>query len=223
MKIENVRVFGFMDALRGMRNPLNSWDRADSDFRYSEENGSLISYHIGPNDEKLCRTLVNGGPPHRKFMRQIFIEMDITAPMYWWAEMDTYKVGTTRNSCSVQHKGSSRDFTEEDFTFDSLTDEKYTEDERFMLADDIGEMIDILNRWRQKYVETKDYTYFRLMRQFMGSGYNYKATWSGTYENVYNIYEWRHNHKLKEWHSLCDVIENMPAMDIFLERFKKGN
>ena len=223
MNIENVRVFGFKDALRGMRNPLNSWDRGDSSFIYSVSDGSLLSCKIGPNDEKLCRALVTGGPPHRKFLRQIFVEMDITAPMYWWAEMDTYKVGTTRNSCSVQHKGSSRDFTEDDFTFDSLSGEDYSKDERFMLADDIGEMLDIINRWRQRYVETKDYKYFRLMRQFMGAGYNYKATWSGTYENLLNIYEWRRNHKLEEWHILCSVIYQLPGMDIFLEKFDKDN
>jgi hypothetical protein len=223
MVIENVRVFGFKDALRGMRNPLNSWDRGDSSFSYSESDGSLTSFRIGPNDEKLCRALVTGGSPHRKFFRQIFVSMDITAPMYWWSEMDTYKIGTTRNSCSVQHKGSSRDFTEDDFAFDSLSGEDYSKDERFMLADDIGEMLDIINRWRQKYVETKDYKYFRLMRQFMGAGYKYKSTWSGTYENLFNIYEWRRNHKLEEWHILCNVIYQLPGMDIFLEKFNKDN
>ena len=214
MQIENIGVFGMVEALRGMRNPLNSWHKADSTVVFSPENGGVVSVDIGPNDRKLCAALCRGGQPHRKFLRQISVTMDITAPTYWWAEMDTYKVGTTRNSCSVQHKGASRDLTEEDFTFDRL--EQYPKDEQFLLADDVGEIIDIVNRWRQKYVETKDYKYFRLMRQFLPMGYNYRATWSGTYETLRNIWEWRHNHKLNEWHELCRVIERLPGMDIFL-------
>lgn len=216
MKIVNVSVFGMAEALRGMRNPLNSWHRGDSECSFSPVNGRVVSVKIGPNDRQLCSALCRGGQPHRKFLRQITVTMDITAPTYWWAEMDTYKVGTTRNSCSVQHKGASRDFTEDDFTFDGLEQLDYLRDEVYLLNDDIGEMLDIVNRWRQKYVETKDYRYFRLMRQFLPMGYNYTATWSGNYETLFNIWEWRRHHKLEEWHVFCDEIEKLPGMDIFL-------
>ena len=142
--------------------------------------------------------------------------MDITAPTYWWAEMDTYKIGTTRNSCSLQHKGDSRDFTVDDFTFEdqgTLGVFDYAE-----MLNDQKVVIDILNKWRNKYIDSgkNNYSLFRSMRQFMPMGYNYKSTWSGTYENLINIYEWRRNHKLSEWHVFCDEIEKLPGMDILL-------
>lgn len=213
MTVENIKVFGFADALRGMRNPLNSWARNDSKFVCDQNDGHVISAELGPNDVTLCKTLVHGGQPHRKFLRQIFVTMDITAPMYWWAEMDTYKVSTTRNSCSVQHKGASRDFEIGDFTFDLYP----SEEEQTELAKDANTVINIINKYRRKFVEggKKNYAYFRTMRQFMPSAYNYKATWSGNYEILLNIYQWREKHLLKEWHVLCDEIRKLPAMDIF--------
>ena len=216
MKIENIKVFGIIDAIRGMRNPLNSWARNDSTCECDPTDGHILKLDLGENDKKLCSTLVHGGMPHRKFLRQIPITMDITAPTYWWAEMDTYKVGTTRNSCSVQHKGDSRDFTVDDFTFEgheTLSGIDYSE----MLVDQ-ELIISILNKWRKRYVDSgkRSYTYFRAMRQFLPMGYNYKATWTGNYETLLNIYEWRKNHKLVEWHTFCDEIKKLPGMDIFL-------
>ena len=182
-----------------MRNPKNSWDRMDSTTTCDPTDGHILTVNIGPNDMKLCKVLVNGGQPHRKFLRQIFVSMDITAPVYIWAELDTYKINTTRNSCSLQHKGSSRDFTIEDFRFDEVNE-------------DVQRTIDTINKYRRLYVETKDYKYFRMMRQFMPMGYEYKATWTGNYENLLNIYEWRHTHLLVEWHEFCDqIVEKCPG------------
>lgn len=221
MTVENIKVFGFLDALRGMRNPLNSWVKNDSKCICDQNDGHIISLELGPNDTSLCNTLVHGGQPHRKFLRQIFVTMDITAPMYWWAEMDTYKVSTTRNSCSVQHKGASRDFNIGDFTFEDFNgDDQSLIEDRNQMQNDITTVIDIINRWRRKYVDggKKNYSYFRAMRQFMSSAYNYKATWSANYEVLLNIYEWREKHLLKEWHTLCNEIEKLPAMDIFTKQ-----
>lgn len=216
IKIENIKVFGILDALRGMRNPLNSWIKNDSTCKCDPTDGHILELNIGPNDQKLCKALTIGGSPHRKFLRQIFVTMDITAPTYWWAEMDTYKISTTRNSCSVQHKGDSREFNDDDFTFEELSDLS-TLDYAELLTDK-KIVIDIINKWRNKYVNggKVNYALFRVMRQFLCGGYNYKTTWSGNYEILLNIYQWRSNHKLKEWHTLCDVITKMPGMDIFL-------
>ena len=218
IRIENEKVFGFLDALRGMRNPLNSWEKNDSTFKCDPTDGHIIEANIGPNDTRLCKALIDGGEPHRKFLRQIFVTMDITAPAYWWAEMDTYKVCTVRNSCSIQHKGSSRDFNNTDFTLeDSQTLDLANYNE--MLSDS-KIIIDIVNKWRRKYVDSGkvDYALFRVMRQIMPMGYNYKTTWSGNYETLLNIYKWRSKHKLKEWHELCDTIKTLPGMDIFLTK-----
>ena len=140
--------------------------------------------------------------------------------MYWWAEMDTYKVCTTRNSCSVQHKGASREFTAEDFTFEELDSSTLSTLDYAEMLNDKKTMIDIINKWRNKYVGSgkTNYSLFRVMRQFLPSGYNYKATWSGNYEILLNIYEWRSKHKLKEWHEFCDVIKALPGMNIFLNK-----
>lgn len=217
MKIELLRTYAWCDALRGMRNPKNSWDRGDSKITFDPESGCATNVTIGPNDEKLISALDHGGMVHRKFMRQIFVTMDITAPAYWWAEMDTYKVATTRNSCSVQHKGASRDFVYDDFTIDNIEFENLellSEEDK----NSFNNVINTMNSLRQKYVETKDYKYFRLLRQLMPMGYNYKATWSGSYETLMNIYEWRHNHKLSEWHVFCDeIIKNAPYFNKLVE------
>ena len=216
--VENVKVFGFLDALRGMRNPLNSWNRNDSTFKCDPNDGHIIEANIGPNDTALCKALTIGGSPHRKFLRQIFVTMDITGPTYWWAEMDTYKVNTTRNSCSVQHKGAARDFTLNDFTIDNIVESNKGDiDLPMQYLEQYENVLKTMNNLRKLYKDTKDYSYFRLLRQIMPMGYNYKATWSSNYEVLLNIYEWRSSHKLKEWHDLCDVIKTLPGMDIFLE------
>ena len=204
MKFENTEVWGFEHALRGMRNPLNSWDRSDSHKCNSEdcamvENGDEpgkecdngnFGFCIGENDMKLAQRLIRAGSEHRKYMRQIFVSVDITAPLYWIHEMDTYRIGTTRNSCSFQHKGTSKPFEIGDFSLDYC--ETQTEHS-------LNILIDELNRLRELYLETKDYNYFRRIRQLLPSGYNYKFTWTGSYENILNMVHQRKNHKLTEW------------------------
>ena len=216
LKIENLKSFGIVDALRGMRNPLNSWSKNDSKCKCDPDDGHVIELEIGPNDQKLLRALTAGGPPHRKLLRQIPVTMDITAPMYWWAEMDTYKISTTRNSCSIQHKGASREFVDSDFTFEDIST-LGTLDYAEVLSD-VRTVVGIVNKWRNKYVDggKTNYSLFRVMRQFLPSGYNYKATWSGNYEVLMNIYKWRKNHKLREWHEFCDEIEKLPGMKFLL-------
>ena len=165
------------------------------------------------------RRLCKAGSDHRKFMRMIEVWTDVEAPNYITNELDTYKVATVRNSCSLQHKGASRDFLLEDFTIDDILD--HHEDDIAFNAwylEKYENVLKVMNHLRELYNNTKDYTYFRLLRQIMPMGYNYKATWSGNYEILLNIYEWRSNHKLKEWHELCDVIKTLPGMNIFLTK-----
>lgn len=221
--VENMKAYGILDALRGMRNPLNSWDKNDSTCKCDPNDGHVVELNLGPNDMKLCKALTIGGPPHRKFLRQIPVTMDITAPMYWWAEMDTYKISSTRNSCSVQHKGSSRDFTSSDFTIEDFGIDNPSDNNE--IKNDLNTMLEIVNRWRKKYVDGNktNYSYFRAMRQFLSSGYNYKTTWSGNYEVLMNIYKWRKNHKLVEWHDFCSEIEKLPGMNFFLSLQKTEN
>jgi hypothetical protein len=218
MKIEHINTYGWDDAIRGMRNPLNSWNRSDSTFKFNPDNGRIEDLNIGPNDEKLIKALTYGGSPHRKFLRSIIVSMDITAPTYWWSEMDTYKICTTRNSCSLQHKGDSREFTENDFTFenqDTLSTFDYAE-----ILNDKETIINIINKWRNKYVEDgkTDYNLFRVMRQFIPMSYNYKSTWTANYEVLLNIYQWRKTHKLKEWRDFCEfTLNNCPYFKTLVE------
>lgn len=183
MKFENTEVFNFEGALRGMRNPMNSWDRSDSyQGRYR--------YIIGENDLKLAQTLIKAGSEHRKFMRQIFVSVDITAPLYWWSEYDTYKIGTAANSCSKMHKIHSKEFFRNDFSFDELNKES------LIFLDTI---IAKLEELRLKYIETKDKQYWYAIIQLLPSSYNQKRTVTMTYENVFNMIHQRMNHKLNEW------------------------
>lgn len=183
MKFENTEVFNFEGALRGMRNPMNSWDRSDS---YQGK----YHYIIGENDVKLAQTLIKAGSEHRKFMRQIFVSVDITAPLYWWSEYDTYKIGTAANSCSKMHKIHSKDFFRNDFSFDELNKES------LIFLDTI---IAKLEELRLKYIETKDKQYWYAIIQLLPSSYNQKRTVTMTYENVFNMIHQRMNHKLNEW------------------------
>jgi hypothetical protein len=165
---------------------------------------------------KLAKALISGGPEHRKFLRQIMVSADITIPAYLAAEFDTYKVGTTRNSCSLQHKGDSREFIEDDFTFEdhsTIDISDYTE-----LIHDKKTVIDIINKWRNKYINSgkTNYSLFRVMRQFIPMSYNYKFTWTANYEVLLTIHRQRKNHKLKEWHEICKWIESLPNMKEFL-------
>lgn len=199
MEFRNTEVFNIEGALRSMRNPKNSWHKSDSKYEYDQhyDNGDWL-YVIGKNDLDLAQRLVKAGTEHSKFMRSIFVSVDIVCPTYIAAELDTYKVGTTRNSCSLQHKGSSRDFEISDFTVDNPDDQIW------------DTIINYVNTLRKKYLETKDYTYFRQMRQLMPMGYNYTFTWTANYAVLRNIYKQRRNHSLKEWHEFCEWIETLP-------------
>lgn len=205
IKIENVETGLFETAMRGMRNPKNSWHLSDSDFENENVN-------LGEKDLDLAKRLIKGGPEHRKMLRQIAVGCDIVAPMYWWAEMDTYKVGTTRDSCSFMHKGASKEYELSDFTLESLDCPENESSKEIVIN-----YINHLNDLRVKYNETKDMNTFRLLRQLLPSGYNYRATWTANYEVLYNIYRQRKNHRLSEWREFCAWIETLPGMKEFLD------
>lgn len=207
MKIDNTIVTGWDAAIRGMRNPMNSWNRSDTIFEHV--NGSDRAVSLGDEDLKLMLMLSKAGSEHAKYKRMINVTCDIIAPVYFVAELDTYKIGTTRNSCSLQHKGSSRDFVTGDFTWDNeFSEGDYEIYEKCRTA--IADAIKNINFLRSKYIETDDYKFFRLMRQLMPMGYNYRFTWSANYEVLSNIYHQRKNHPLSEWHKFCDWIESLP-------------
>ncbi len=203
IKIERSSVMNFENAIRGARNPLNSWSRMDS---YYDEKGNYI---LGENDLSLAKKLAHAGSDHRKFLRQIFVSVDITAPLYWWKEFDTYKVGTVANSCSTMHKIHAKAFEREDFSCDRL-------DEGGLAA--LDALIVYLERERVKFCEDKtDKQAWHNMIQLLPSSYNQMRTVSLNYENLINIYYARRTHKLAEWHTLCEWIENLPyAKDIIL-------
>ena len=237
LKIENTEVFGWDAAIRGMRNPKNSWEKSDSQFVRDPDYGcfgacpcaELVDCdccHVGPNDLKLMTTLRNAGTDHRKFMRMITVYLDITAPLYWWKEFDTYKVGTVANSCSTMHKIAAKEFTLDDFSHEHLVDDL---DVRIEIGgtdhrdtgpmEVLGMTIDVLNHYREKYLvatKTEEYTglpakdIWWQMIQLLPSSYNQKRTVMLNYEVLANMYKSRRNHKLDEWHTLCDWIESLP-------------
>lgn len=200
IKIENIEVFGWEATIRGMRNPMNSWDKSDSFEFPPDEDGILW---ICSNDLKLMQSLIRAGTDHSKFMRMINVTMDITAPLYWWKEFDTYKVGTVANSCSTMHKIHSKEFTLEDFSHEHL----FTDDEALPF---LNHLISGLNFYRNKYIETKDKKYWWQIIQLLPSSYNQKRTIQLNYQVLRNIYFSRRNHKLDEWHDFCSIIEELP-------------
>lgn len=200
IKIDNIEVFGWEATIRGMRNPMNSWDKSDSIFNAGFGSNSTI---LGENDLKLMQSLVKAGTDHSKFMRMINVTMDITAPMYWAKELDTYKVGTVRNSCSTMHKIHSKEFTLDDFSHEHL----FTDDEALPF---LNHLISGLNFYRNKYIETKDKKYWWQMIQLLPSSYNQKFTWQANYQVLRNIYFSRRNHRLDEWVEFCKIIETLP-------------
>lgn len=207
IKVENIDTWGFEHAIRGMRNPLNSWARSDSSFGYKAYSGEFVSdLKIGENDLKLMRQLYVGGQPHRKYLRQIFAVMDITAPLYWWKEFDTYKVGTTANSCSTMHKIAAKEFSIEDFSDEHL--------ETVWLACLDDTIIPLLNRARTKFIATKDKRYWWQMIQLLPSSYNQRRTVSMTYENVMNMLDYREGHKLDEWREFCEILRALPHVEV---------
>ena len=196
MPVQLIDVLHFENAIRGMRNPLNSWDKSDSRF-----NWELGTFYLGPNDLALARRLVKAGSDHRKFLRQIFVSIDITAPLYWWKEFDTYKVGTVANSCSTMHKIHAKEFTRDDFSCEHMTERS---------LEVLDSLIDELNYNRDLFITTKDKSYWWQMIQLLPTSYNQLRTVTLSYENLLSIYRARKHHKLNEWHVLCDKIETLP-------------
>lgn len=209
LEVSDVEVFNFEGAIRGMRNPMNSWNRSDSyygcsgdtcDFCISQEECINVyhNYRIGQNDLQLMRKLYKGGSEHRKYLRQIIISMDILAPLYWWKEFDTYKVGTLANSCSTMHKIHAKEFTLEDFSHEHLDNGG---------QDVLYNITHHLNLCRLKYIETKDKNYWWQTIQLLPSSYNQLRTVTMNYENAVNIINQRSNHKLDEWHILIKELK----------------
>ena len=210
IEITEVKTLNWDAAIRGMRNPLNSWDKSDSEWKQIIIDGNFegVEFVLGPNDLDLAKRLVNAGSDHRKFMRQIFVSMDINAPLYWWKEFDTYKVGTTANSCSTMHTIHKKEFTMDDFSHDHLAP---------IVKDCLVGIIDVLNSLRRIYITDKSKSVWYSMIQILPTSYNQKRTVSLNYENLRNIYHARRNHKLDEWHTLCDVIETLPYSELITE------
>lgn len=202
IKIENTEVFGFEAAIRGARNPMNSWARSDSGFETTAAGEKV--YHLGENDKDLMTRLVKAGNEHRKFMRQIVIWTDITAPLYWWKEYDTYKVGTVANSCSTMHKLTYKPFERDDFSHDHLSETG---------LEALDSLIVTLNKLRDRYLENKDKQDWWDMIQLLPSSYNQRRTVSLNYENALSIYRQRRGHKLDEWHVFRHWVEGLPCAE----------
>lgn len=219
IKVEHIQVWGFEHAIRGMRNPMNSWDKSDShkcewelteycdkcNKLSSDDTGVCISdrefYCIGKNDLDLMRRLFKAGTEHRKYLRQIFVSMDIMAPLYWWKEYDTYKVGTVSNSCSTMHKIAAKEFTVDDFSHEHLTDGA---------NDTLSELITELNLQRDLWNETKEKCYWWGMIQLLPSSYNQRRTVTMNYANVFTIINQRTGHKLDEWITFVRILRTLP-------------
>lgn len=230
IKVDKIDIWGFEHAIRGMRNPMNSWKKSDSKILncgYLEDFGSNTGdnicedcifgqegmwdscfnsnefIHIGPNDMALMKSLYHGGPEHRKYLRQIMVSMDILAPLYWWKEFDTYKIGTTANSCSTMHKIHAKEFGIDDFSHDHL--------DEFGMAM-LGSIINYLNENRRYYISTKKKEYWWQMIKILPTSYNQLRTVTMNYENVVNIIHQRKNHKLDEWNELVDILSGFPLI-----------
>ena len=206
IKIERTSVLNFDNAIRGARNPMNSWAKYDS---YYDENGSFV---FGENDLNLAKRLCYAGTDHRKFVRMIFVTVDVTAPLYWWKEYDTYKVGTVANSTSTMHKITSKPFELSDFSVDHMNEEGLTAMEK---------VIETLEDLRLRYIETKDKELWYTIIQLLPSSYNQMRTCTLNYENLCNIYYARKNHKLAEWHTYCDWIKELPYFEDFFIQEKR--
>lgn len=201
IKVEKTEVWGFEHAIRGMRNPMNSWAKSDSKFYPYDLQNPVV---IGENDLDLMRRLNSGGQPHRKYLRQIMVSMDITAPLYWWKEFDTYKVGTVANSCSTMHKVHAKEFELDDFSHEHLSEGEYGNIEL------LKSIITCLNVARDWFIKTKDKEFWWQMIQLLPTSYNQKRTVTFTYENVMNMLDYREGHKLDEWRELCEILKALP-------------
>ena len=238
IKLENTEVLGWEAAIRGLRNPMNSWEKSDTGWKvnYPEENVRVVSTDdegfydlvIGPNDADLMMRLAKAGSVDAKYRRMIVVTVDITAPLYWWKEFDTYKVGTVANSCSTMHKIHSKEFTLEDFSCEHLLCvETYDGDEhdvpyvsyaerliRFSPTGVLNVIINMLNKCRELFLQTKDKKYWYQMIQLLPSSYNQRRTVMLNYEVLAGIYPKRKDHKLDEWHDFCDWIKSLPYSEI---------
>jgi len=195
IKLEKTSVMNIDNAIRGARNPLNSWDKSDS---YFDEDNNFV---LGEADMGLGHRLAIAGNDHRKFLRMVFVSVDITAPLYWWKEYDTYKVGTVANSTSTMHKIHSKPFSREDFSCDRMSEKALT---------CLDNVINVLEETRLEFVETKERAHWDDLIQLLPSSYNQTRTCTMNYENLINMYYARRNHKLPEWHVFCDWIESLP-------------
>lgn len=208
IKIERTSVMNLENAMRGARNPLNSWAKSDSAY---DENGNYI---LGENDLSLARRLAVSGNDHRKYLRMVFVSVDVTAPLYWWKEYDTYKVGTVANSCSTMHKIHSKEFSRDDFSHDRMSP---------VALDCLDKTIEVLEERRLKFIETKDTAYWNDMIQLLPSSYNQMRTCTLNYENLINIYYARRYHKLEEWHEYCRWIESLPYAKELITTLRDDN
>lgn len=214
IKIADEHIYGLENAIRAMRNPLNSWDKSDSvsepidiDFRPGH-----FKFNLGEKDLKLCQALIKAGNSDRKFLRMIHVQVDFTAPLYWWKEMDQYKVGTVTDSCSTMHKIHSRNLTIDDFSTEHLND---------LMKGTLKGIIELMNLYREKFIETKDKENWWQIIQMLPSSYNQMRTWDGNYETLISMYFQRRNHKLDEWHTVCDWILTLPYMKEFISILDK--
>lgn len=218
IKVENVETWGFEHAIRGMRNPMNSWEKSDSEWDWVEDESPInpndpgMCFVIGPNDLDLMRRLYksseNGNHAHRKYLRQIFVSLDIIGPLYWWKEFDTYKVGTVANSCSTMHKIAAKRFEQDDFSTEHLTERS---------VDILFVTISCLNFYRELFLETKDKVYWWQMIQLLPSSYNQRRTVTMNYENVVSMIKQRTGHKLDEWNSFVETLKTLPYVKEIME------
>lgn len=236
IKIENVEIMGWEHAIRGMRNPMNSWEKSDSGICKGGESGIGCencanydscehtydhSWQLGKADRDLMMRLAAGGPVHAKYRRMITVYVDITAPLYWWKEFDTYKVGTVANSCSTMHKITAKEFTLEDFSHEHLVEDESIPTRVYSPKGMIEATVENLNLLRNLYIETKDKKYWWQMIQLLPSSYNQKRTVMLNYEVLAGIYPMRKNHKLDEWVEFCKWIETLPYSEIIVRERTK--
>ena len=235
IKLENTEVIGWEAAIRGMRNPMNSWDKSDSGWfsseddmgvdyaQYNSHSDPSELYFVGHNDKNLMERLCNAGTDHRKFMRMITVYVDIPAPLYWWKEFDTYKVGTVANSCSTMHKIADKEFTFDDFSHEKLINSMCMEIQeqhiRLSPMQTLATMIECLNAYRDLYLQTKDKKYWWQMIQLLPSSYNQRRTVMLNYEVLANMYRSRKNHKLDEWKGLCMWVRILPYSQLITGEF----
>lgn len=228
LKIEKTDIHGWEAAIRGARNSFNSWDKSDSEFLTSDGDhhdimGNSGPWHggdgwdemiIGPNDADLMKKLSKAGPSHAKYRRYITVTMDVTGPLYWWKEMDTYKVGTVGNSCSTMHKIADKEFVLDDFSHEHLISDEAIPGRVYSAKGMMEATVDNLNMFRKLYLETQDKKYWWQLIQLLPSSYNQKRTLLVNYEVLANIYHQRKGHKLDEWQSFCEWIEGLPMSEI---------